>query len=267
MSLIARDGPERSLTQIPTNETMTFNNDTPLSGAPVFTWGPPHSVPVFKDPAISTPEKNAPMGMTIRDSSEIQNKTIISNMDECVKTLSERQEEATTTSMEVEISGHGEKHFQESSFDKIQFHANKKRSDSEEATISKDLRQKHTRTKQVQAKLCLSADNKQSGFKTQEMLGPANFESETESDHECHCIPPKKRSHVEDCEHDTVATSKESKISSSSAETRDNSVSSLLLVLMINAWELLNVRPHLVVFVLHDDMSRGSHFTNNITSI
>ena len=247
MPLLARDGPERSLTHIPTNETITYSNDVPLSGGSVFTWGPSHSGPVVKDPVISTPEKKAPIGIAIRDSCEIQTKTVISNTKECVKTTSERQEEATTvphvsqkhqgssyepaestTIKKVEITE--ENHLQEISFDKIQLNANKKRSDSEEATSSKDLGHKNTRSKPVQAALRLSTDNKQSGFKTQEMLSPANFESEP-SDHESHCIQLKERPNVEDCEHDTMATSKESKISPSSAETKrveeDNSVSFL----------------------------------------
>lgn len=244
-SLIARDGPERSLTQISANETITLNNDVPPSGGSVFTWGPPHSVPVARDPVISTPEKKAPVGITIRDSGEIQTEKVISNTDESVKTKSERQEEATTaahvsqkqqelyfepaestTSKKVEISG--EKHFQESSFDKIQLNANKKRSGSEDTTISKDLRQKRTRTEPVQATLCLSADNKHSGQETQEMIGPANFGNET-SDHECRCIQPKERPDAEDFKHGTMATSKESKISSTSTESKrveeDKSVS------------------------------------------
>ena len=244
-SLIARDGPERSLTQISANETITLNNDVPPSGGSVFTWGSPHSVPVAKDPVISTPEKKAPVGITIRDSCEIQTKKVISNTDESLKTTSERQEEATTapqlsqkqrwsyyepaesaTSKKEEIST--EKHFQISSFDNIQLNANKRRSDSDDATISNDLGGKRTRTEPVQAGLChgLSADNKQSGFKTQEMLCPVNFESE-KSDHECHCIQTKERPDAEEC--DTMSTSKEDKISSSSAEAKsveeDKSVS------------------------------------------
>jgi len=80
----------------------------------------------------------------------------------------------------------------------------------------------------VQAALCLSADDKQSGFKTQETLGLANFESK-KSDHENHCIQPKEKPDAKDREHDTAASPKESKILSSSAETNrveeDNSVS------------------------------------------
>lgn len=227
-SLIARDGPERSLTQIPTNKTITLNNTVPPSGASVFTWGPPR-VPVVRDSVITTPEKKAPVGITIRDSCEIQTKNAISNTDESVKTTSERQEEATaaphvsqkpaesTTSKKMEISG--KKHFQESSFDKVQLNANKKRSDSEGATISKDLGQKRTRTEPVQVTLCLCADNKQRGFKTQGTIGPGNFENET-SDHEGRCIQPKKRPDAEDYEHDTMTTSKESKMSLTSSETK-----------------------------------------------
>lgn len=274
MSLIARDAPERSSTQVPTNETTTFNNDVPLSSAPVFMWGPPHSMPVVKDPVMSTSEKKAPIGTSIRDSCEIQTKTIISNTDECVKTTSERQEKATTvphvsqkhegsyyepaestTLKKVEISG--EKHLQESSFDEIQVNANRKRSASEEATIIKVVGQKRTR-KPLQATLCLSADNKQRGFKTQEMLGPANCESE-KSDHECHCIQPKERSDAKDCEHDTVTSPKESKIVSSSAETKtveeDSSVS----------FKRLGIAQFKAIS--GDDVNRRSHLTNCIPSM
>ena len=243
-SLIARDGPERSLTQIPANETITLNNTVPPSGASVFTWGPPR-VPVVRDSVITTPEKKAPVGITIRDSCEVQTKNAIINTDESVKTTSERQEEATTapqvsqkqersyykpaestTSKKKEIGG--KKHFQESSFDKVQINANKKRSDSEDATISKDLGKKRARTEPVLVTLCLCADDKQSGFKAQETIGSGNFADET-SDHECRCIQPKERPDVEDCEHDTMTISKKSKMSSSSSETKrveeDKSVS------------------------------------------
>lgn len=237
-SLMARDGPERSLTQTSANETTTLNNGVPPSGGSVFTWAPPHSVPVAKDPVISTQEKKAPIGITVGDSCEIQTKTVISKTDKSVKNTSERQEEATTalhvskkqqgcyyepaestTSKKVEISG--EKYFQESSFGNIQLNANKRRSDSDDATINSDFGEKRTKTKPVQATLChiLSADKKQSGFKTQETLGPANFESE-KSDHECLCIQPKEGLNAEHCELDPMATSKESTISSSSAENK-----------------------------------------------
>lgn len=243
MSTIARDGPERSLTHIPTNETKTFNNDVPLSGAPVFTWGLPYSEPA-KEPVISTAEKKAPIGITIRDPCEIQTEFITRNRNECVKSTSKLPEKPTTfthmnqkqgscygiaestTLKKVEISE--EKHLQENSLDKVQLNANKEHSDSEEATITEDLGQKRTRTKPVQVTLCPSADNKQSGFKAQEMFGPVHFESE-KSDHECRCIQSKERPDVKDCEHYTVAPSKESKILLSSKETKrveeDNSVS------------------------------------------
>jgi len=278
MPLIARDGPERSLTQTPTNETITFSNDVPLSGGPVFSWAPPHSVPVVKDPVISTPEKKAPIGITIRDSCEMQTKTVIMKTEECVKSTSKRQEDATTVPhvsqkqqgspykpaniRKVEISG--KNRFQESSFDSSELNANKKLSDSEEATSRKYLGQKHTRM------LCLSADDKRSGFKTQETLGLANFESK-KSDHENHCIQPKEPPDAKDRKHDTVASPKESKIMSSSAETNrveeDNPVSFLPLVLIINVWKLLNSRPYLVVFASRDDLNLRSHLTNGTPSI
>lgn len=264
MSLIARDGPERSLTQTPTNEIVTFNNDVPISGVPVFTWGPPQSEPVVKDPVMSTPEKKVPIGISIRNSCEIQTETITSNTAECVKSTFERQEEATTippvsqkgscyepaestTLQKVGISG--EKHCEESSFDKVQFNANKKRSDSEEA---RDLKRKGARTKPAQVTLCLPADDKRSGFKAQEMLGPVNHESE-KSDHAYRCIQSKERPDASDCERDTMATSKESKIFSSSTETKrveeDNSVSFSHLVLMIKVCS----RPYMAVVVSGDD--------------
>jgi len=172
----------------------------------------------------------------------MQTKTVIRNTEECVKSTSRRQEDATTVPhvsqkqqgspykpaaiKKVEISG--KNRFQESSFDSTELNANKKLSDSEEERSSKDLGQKHTRTKPVQATLCFSADDKQSGFKTQETLGLGNFESK-KSDHENHCIEPKEPPDAKDREHDTAASPKESKILSTSAETKrieeDNSVS------------------------------------------
>ena len=279
MLTIARDGPERSLTHIPTNETITFNNDVPLSVSHVFTWGPPHSEPA-KEPVISTAEKTAPIGITIRDPGEMQTELITRNTNECVKSTSRLPEKATTftqmslkqgscygiaestTLKKVEVSE--EKHLQENSFDKVQLNANKKHSDSEEATITEDLEQKRTRTKPVQVTLFPSADNKQSGFKAQEMFGPVHFESEKSG-------RSKEQPDVKDCEHDTVAPSKESKILSSSKETKrveeDNSVSFSRLVLMTNVCNIAYCKAIPCMFVSGDEVNFSSHLANNILSI
>ena len=274
MLTIARDGPERSLTHIPTNETITFNNDVPLSVSHVFTWGPPHSEPA-KEPVISTAEKTAPIGITIRDPGEMQTELITRNTNECVKSTSRLPEKATTfthmslkqgscygiaestTLKKVEVS-------EENSFDKVQLNANKKHSDSEEATITEDLGQKRTRTKPVQVTLFPSADNKQSGFKAQEMFGPVHFESEISG-------RSKERPDVKDCEHDTVAPSKESKILSSSKETKrveeDNSVSFSGLVLMTNVCNIAYCKAIPCMFVSGDEVNLSSHLANSILSI
>ena len=279
MLTIARDGPERSLTHIPTNETINFNNDVPLSVSHVFTWGPPHSEPV-KEPVISTAEKTAPIGITIRDPGEMQTELITRNTNECVKSTSRLPEKATTftqmslkqgscygiaestTLKKVEVSE--EKHLQENSFDKVQLNANKKHSDSEEATITEDLEQKRTRTKPVQVTLFPSADNKQSGFKAQEMFGHVHFESEKSG-------RSKERPDVKDCEHDTVAPSKESKILSSSKETKrveeDNSVSFSRLVLMTNVCNIAYCKAIPCMFVSGDEVNLSSHLANSILSI
>lgn len=285
MSTIARDGPERSLTHIPTNETITFHNDVPPSVSHAFTWGPPQSE-AAKEPVISTAEKTAPLTITIRDPGEIQTELITRNTNECAKSTSKLPEKATTfthmnlkqgscyriaestTLKKAEISE--DKHLQENSFDKVQLNADKKHSDSEEATITEDLGQKRTRTKPVQVTICPSADNKQSGFKAQEMFGPVHFESE-KSDHECRCIQSKERPDVKDCEHDTVAQSKESKILSSSEETKsmeeDNSVSFSSLVLMTNVCNVVYCKAIPCMFVSGDDVNLSSHLTNRIPSI
>ena len=279
MLTIARDGPERSLTHIPTNETINFNNDVPLSVSHVFTWGPPHSEPV-KEPVISTAEKTAPIGITIRDPGEMQTELITRNTNECVKSTSRLPEKATTftqmsleqgscygiaestTLKKVEVSE--EKHLQENSFDKVQLNANKKHSDSEEATITEDLEQKRTRTKPVQVTLFPSADNKQSGFKAQEMFGHVHFESEKSG-------RSKERPDVKDCEHDTVAPSKESKILSSSKETKrveeDNSVSFSRLILMTNVCNIAYCKAIPCMFVSGDEVNLSSHLANSILSI
>lgn len=279
MLTIARDGPERSLTHIPTNETITFNNDAPLSVSHVFTWGPPHSEPA-KEPVISTAEKTAPIGITVRDPGEMQTELITRNTNECVKSTSRLPEKATTftqmslkqgscygiaestTLKKVEVSE--EKHLQENSFDKVQLNANKKHSDSEEATITEDLEQKRTRTKPVQVTLFPSADNKQSGFKAQEMFGPVHFESEKSG-------RSKEQPDVKDCEHDTVAPSKESKILSSSKETKrveeDNSVSFSRLVLMTNVCNIAYCKAIPCMFVSGDEVNLSSHLANSILSI
>ena len=279
MLTIARDGPERSLTHIPTNETITFNNDAPLSVSHVFTWGPPHSEPA-KEPVISTAEKTAPIGITIRDPGEMQTELITRNTNECVKSTSRLPEKATTftqmslkqgscygiaestTLKKVEVSE--ERHLQENSFDKVQLNANKKHSDSEEAIITEDLEQKRTRTKPVQVTLFPSADNKQSGFKAQEMFGPVHFESEKSG-------RSKERPDVKDCEHDTVAPSKESKILSSSKETKrveeDNSVSFSRLVLMTNVCNIAYCKAIPCMFVSGDEVNLSSHLANSVLSI
>ena len=234
MSLIARDGPERNLTEVSANETINISNDAPLSGAPVFTWGPPHTKPEVKDLVNSAPEKKAPTGIPIRDPCELHSETITSNTDECVKSTSERQEEATTiphvsqkqgscyeavestTSKEVEISG--EKNSQEGSFDKVQLSANKQRSDSEEVTICKDLGQKRAKIEPVQVTSC--------ALQARCSLDPANHESE-KFGHPYRSIKPHKRPNVSDCERDTMSTSKESKMFSSSTEAKPVSFSRL----------------------------------------
>ena len=152
-----------------------------------------------------------------------------------------------------------EKHSQEGSFVKVQLSANKQRSDGEEVTICKDLGQKRAKIEPVQVTscdLCLPADNNQGALQARCSLDPANHESE-KFGHPYRSIKPHKRPNVSDCERDTMSTSKESKMFSSSTEAKPVSFSRLFY-----DKSLFTSRPRLVMVASGDEMKLRSHLTS-----
>lgn len=232
MSAIARDGPARGVTQTTTNE-ITANNHVTAAGAPLFTWDPPHNEPIAKDPVISTPDKKAPIGITVCNSCEVRTATVTSNAADCVKNTSKRQqntaavsplgicqtqkqgscgptERATVSNLEIS----SDKYPKETSFDQVQ------RFESEEATVSKVLGRKRSRNIPLTVPLRLPDDNKQSFLEARGIICPVHHNMKN-SDHKCCSTVPKEGLYGSVCERDnTVAASRESRILLSSTEIK-----------------------------------------------
>ena len=233
MSVIARDGPERGITQIATNEIITANNHVTVASGPFFTWDPPHNEPVAKDPVISTPDKKTPIGITVCNSCEVRTEMVTSNAAGGVINTSVPQQNTTsvpplgicqskkqgacygptelTTLLNVQSSG--DKNLKEASFDKVQSF------ESEEATVSKVLGRKRAMNKAVNVTLRLPDDNKKSAPEARDITDPENNKKE-KPDHTCCSTVPIERLDGSDCERETVAASRGSRILLSSTESK-----------------------------------------------
>ncbi|KAL9964591.1 hypothetical protein ACROYT_G028248 [Oculina patagonica] len=223
MSVVARDGPERGVPQIATNEIITTNNHVTVEGAPPFTWDPPCNEPKAEDPVISTPDKKAPIGITVCNPCEVRTETVTGNVANCVKSTTVPQqntssvpplgvyqsqtqgacygptERATVTNVEIS----SDKYPKETSFDQVQ------RFESEGANVGKVLGRKRSRKQQL--------NTRSSFLEARGIICPVHHNMEN-SNHKCCSTVSKERLGGRDCERDTVATSRESRNWLSSTE-------------------------------------------------
>lgn len=227
-----------------TNEATISNNHVTVAGAPVFTWDPPQNEP--KDPVISTPVTKAPIGITTRNSCQVQTETI---------TTSARQQQTTslppleviqsqnqgvccnkptqrTTLREVEINGAIIP--KETSRDHVQLSADDRRPESDKATICKPLGKKRPRTKPLHMTFCLPGDTKHGILKAEDIFGPANHERKQLSS----SIVLNERLNTNECAGETMTASSVSRSLLSSTENKHvqegNTVSFSHLVFIIN---------------------------------